>query len=173
VIFQWKQGSRYSIDPQATGERLEALTEANNGCITPRVVWQDAQAEDSPMHDAFTWDDEEAARKHRDNEARQLIRSIRTVVQHEDGTERPSYGYFHVELEDVGPAYVTSARALTDDELHAQVVADALAIGAAWARRYEGIEELAGAFRAIQRAEERAQRRQRGRQPRQRRVARP
>ncbi len=63
------------LDPNKIGETLERLSTKHDG-LTPAKVVAAARRETSPLHRAFTWDDSEAARKLREHEARQLIRSV-------------------------------------------------------------------------------------------------
>lgn len=51
-----------------------------HGQLTPDLVVATARPVRSSLHRFFTWDDGEAARKHRLNEARALIRSFEVVV---------------------------------------------------------------------------------------------
>ncbi len=67
-------------------DRLARITKRNHGVLTPDAVLEDAQDEDSPLHNQFTWDDSEAAHQWRLEQARVLIRSVRVEVQTESRT---------------------------------------------------------------------------------------
>lgn len=58
-------------------KRLEALARQHGGTLTPAEVVADAQNPRSPLHEAFPWDDAQAAHEHRLQIARMLIRSVR------------------------------------------------------------------------------------------------
>jgi len=62
---------------------LAEIAERNDGRLTPQQVFLAAKDEKSPLHRHFTWSDAKAAGKHRLNEARELIRSVRVVTHHE------------------------------------------------------------------------------------------
>jgi hypothetical protein len=64
-------------------EELERISRLKGGRITPDTVIVEAKKKSSPLHEFFTWDDSEAAKKQRLYEARELIRSVRvtTVVE--------------------------------------------------------------------------------------------
>lgn len=49
---------------------------ADAGRLTPDEVLKRARPKDSPLHDIFEWNDSEAARKYRLNQARELISSF-------------------------------------------------------------------------------------------------
>lgn len=73
-------------------EYLQSLADKNDGRLDADMVVKAARSPRSPIHDRFTWDDEEAAAKQRIAEARALIRSIKLVVINKDVTfEVPKY----------------------------------------------------------------------------------
>jgi hypothetical protein len=61
-------------------ERLYALYKKHKG-LTPDLVVADAKREDSPLHEHFNWDVEQAAEAYWREQARTLIRSVRFEVQ--------------------------------------------------------------------------------------------
>lgn len=67
-------------------EALKAIAARNDGLLRPQDVVDAARPEDSPLHGAFCWDDTEAARLYRLEQAQRLIRSFRIV--HEDGDDK-------------------------------------------------------------------------------------
>ena len=50
-----------------------------NGALTPTLVVEEARDENHPLHEHLEWDDSLAAEKHRLDQARQLIRTVRVV----------------------------------------------------------------------------------------------
>jgi hypothetical protein len=147
--YEWRDGGRFAVKAQVAGERLAELTEANGGHVTPEVVVDDARPDEAALHPCFVWDDYEAAEKYREEQARSLIRSVRVVIDE----DRPaSLNYVSVRLSDIGPAYVTTARAMSDDELRDQAIGDAIGGLNAWQRRYEHLAELRPVFQAVAKA---------------------
>lgn len=144
---------------QAVGERLSLLAE--KGCIGPGEVVRDAEPLDSPLHEYFTWDDTSAARLHRLEEARELIRSVAVVVVGRDDQRRISRAF--VTLRPAGTRrpepYQDINRVMGDAEKRKALLAIALAEARAWMDRYEHFRELAGVFAAIKRASRRSERR--------------
>jgi len=67
---------------------LDELNEAH-GHLTPDLVVQAAQDEQSPIHSIFEWDDGKAAHQHRLWQARRLIRSVQ--IERPDGKPMPKY----------------------------------------------------------------------------------
>lgn len=64
------------IDADAVAARLLEISNRDNG-LTPQSVVDDARRKSSPLHDCFEWDDTEAAKEWRLQQARNLIRAIR------------------------------------------------------------------------------------------------
>jgi hypothetical protein len=62
-------------------EALRRLAEAGRGVLLPEAVVQAARDPRSALHNHFTWNDNEAAEKHRLDEARTLIRSVKVIIQ--------------------------------------------------------------------------------------------
>lgn len=60
-------------------EEIKALMDPQ-GRVTPRQVVDAARDPSNPLNSHFTWDDSEAAEKHRENEARSLIRTARLQI---------------------------------------------------------------------------------------------
>lgn len=69
-----------------TDEQRDAIREEmarlyeKHGTLTPAVVVQAAKNARSPMHDCFEWDDGEAGKAYREEQARALIRSVRVEI---------------------------------------------------------------------------------------------
>lgn len=70
-----------SRDQQAdVRERLEELTKAHGGVLTPEVVVEDARNESSPLHKHFEWSEKKAAEAFRIEQARRLIREVKIQI---------------------------------------------------------------------------------------------
>lgn len=149
MIYQWKPKSSIPIDPQAAGERLEALRVHNNGILTPRAVVDDARPEGAVLHDAFEWDDSVAAEKFREDQARYVLRSITVVMQvSEPEAPKPMRAFVSVTQEDQR-SYTSVSVALSDADLRQQVLAQAMRDLLAWREKYKELEELSVIFAAI------------------------
>jgi len=60
--------------------RLEAIARNNGGVLRPLDVVQDARQPDSPLHELFEWDVEEAAQEQWMNTARRIIASVKVNI---------------------------------------------------------------------------------------------
>lgn len=89
--------------------------EDRRGRLTPEQIVNEARAKDSPIHHFFTWDDSEAAEKWRIEEARELLKRIKIVVQIEERIIR-TVAYVHDPQQDTNRAgYVTVLKVRTQD----------------------------------------------------------
>lgn len=139
------------LDPQECGNELARLE--SQGPVTPERVVKSAKPKSSPLHDAFTWDDSEAAHKWRLEEASYLVRAV--VVVDEDDGQPPVRAFVNVHQEDESEqdstrkgVYVSTERALTTPSYREQVLASALRDLAAFRNRYRELKELARVFTA-------------------------
>jgi len=149
MVYRWKDNSPHpKVDAQVVGEHLEMLRSSHGG-ITARLVVDEAKAEDSPLHEAFQWDDSVAADEWRLQQARQVVNHI-VVVMEKDGGEAPTITRAFVVVTQMNAeTYTSVAVAMADPGLRAQVVARALRELEAIRKKYAELEELAEVFRVI------------------------
>lgn len=146
MVYQWKPMSFVKADPQAAGTQMEYL-EQNGGLTAARLL--DANREvGTPLHDEFEWDDSVAAEKFRENQASYLIRHI-TVTETTHSTEPVAVRAFVKVVENDAPVYANFARVLSDAELRSQMLNRAKSELAAFATKYETLEELSALFPII------------------------
>ena len=78
--YTWAKGSRHTkVNAQPIGEEMAAL-QAKHGAVNKRMLLKAARKKSSAMHDCFTWDKTEAARKWNEEEARYIINHIDYVL---------------------------------------------------------------------------------------------
>lgn len=149
--FVWKDGSVYSSKAKAdvVGRRLQYLMKRNNDKLTADVIVDDARAADSPLHNLFEWDDTEAATKYRERQARDLLVSVRILIEEEDGEEEPYRAFVNIIDEEAGSVYVDAITAVCVDEYREQLLARAVREIHAWLNRYHELQELAELQKAV------------------------
>lgn len=153
MIYKFKVGAHLKGDAQAVGERLSRL-EAK-GRLTPEEVVLDAKKERSVLHSYFEWDDAKAAHKHRLHQAGYLIRSITVEVEAPEPNEEPrSIRAFVPISADDERSYVPTIKALSDEDMRKQVLAQAHSELGAVARKYRELKELSDVVGAIDRVGE-------------------
>ena len=62
-------------------EALKQIAARDGGLLRPAAVVEAARPKDSPLHNAFEWNDGKAAEKYRLIQAQYLIRSFRVTVE--------------------------------------------------------------------------------------------
>lgn len=154
AVYKWRDGAwnTRGLDPQEVGEHLEILRVQHNGRLTPVMVIDSARDETSFLHGYFQWDDAIAGHKYREEQARNLIRSISVKV--EQKPDSPVRAFVSV-TRDKDKSYTSIAHAMTDAELRAQVLSQAWRELQAWQKRYKEFEELANIVTAIESERER------------------
>lgn len=140
-----------AVPAQVAGERLEQIAERNGNVLRPCDVVDDSRPEQAPLHPCFTWDDETAAEKYREDEARRIIHTVYVVRPPDDEEQepRPQLAYVHVSLPNERQSYMGVARVMGDQELREQALTEAWTQLRAWRQRYAHLEELARIFGAV------------------------
>lgn len=94
MIYKWKTGYQNKVSADTAGEVMEQLSRENR--LSAKTLVDVSRPEDAPLHNAFEWDDTEAAERWREQQGRVLINSI--VIQAEDHPEvQPVRAFFVVE----------------------------------------------------------------------------
>lgn len=134
---------------------LQRLAEANGGTLHPEDVVDAARSETSPLHNSFTWDDDEAAGKWRLHQARQLISATVIYQPQQDGSLRvvPAFVSIREDRTKDGPGYRLMATVLADEDLRSRLLRDARADMLAFKAKYRRLEELASVFAAMEQVE--------------------
>ena len=70
--YKW-QHFGFDVDPNIAAKTIEKLRKEHGGTVTPEQLLEAASSKRSPLHDAFEWDDEEAANNWRVHQARQML----------------------------------------------------------------------------------------------------
>lgn len=94
MVYRFRSGATYrGVKAEEAAEELERIRQANGGRLYTAAVVEAAKKKSSPIHDAFTWDDEKAAHQQRMWEARTFLREIVIVG---DDEELPAYVHVHI-----------------------------------------------------------------------------
>lgn len=155
-VYKAAAGAQFS-DAQAAlyGPCIEAIAE-RDGQATPAAVIADARPKKSPMHGYFEWDDKVAGGHYRQQQARHLVSHLQVVVR-SNGEEAPQKAFYNIQVESPEPeepplrGYVGVEKVSTDEALHAQVLAQALARYRSLRGQYRALKELGPIHRAIDR----------------------
>lgn len=122
---------------------LRALADANGGRLVPEAVVDAARDPDSPLHSHFTWDDTEAARQHRINQARVLIRTVRIDVKTTNYViQAPAYVRDPAAGRSAG--YIDTIQLRSDEDAAREVVVSEFARASAALRRARTVATALG-----------------------------
>lgn len=162
VKYVWDESHRSKLDANVVGGAIsdlgKRLGKPFEG-VSPADVVTEASNKKSPLHSLFTWDDTEAAAKWRNHEARNVLNSIRVVIEE---TPRPKtiVGRVSVSVGEGERLYIPTSLAAHNEYTREQMIADALTGLKGWSRRYadlKGAEDaLALVDKAIESLEEQA-----------------
>lgn len=148
VIYGWRSGSRINLDAQKAGEALARLQKGKNDLLEPDDIVAAASDPKSVLHPHFEWDDGVAAAEYRKGQARDLVRSLTVDISRSNLETTPVRAFVNVETS-AGRGYVTTATAMTSQELRKQVIEKAWAELEAWRQRHAELVELARIFTVI------------------------
>jgi hypothetical protein len=141
VEYTWANGARTprGLSAQEAGEELERIRRTH-GTLTPPLVVQWASRENSALHDAFEWNDEEAATEFRLEQARYLIRHV-AVKRIDEGPVEPIRAFVQIEVAGQR-VYEPTRDALADPQMRQQVLNRARAEMNSFIRKYSHMEEI-------------------------------
>lgn len=134
---------------------LEQIRQSHGGLLRPEDVVKFARNKRSALHGEFEWDDSKASAEYRLWQARQVIRVSVTVLPSPHANQEPVRAYVSVASDRVQPGggYRALADVMSDDEMRAQLVNEALCEVKRWRRKYERLRELVPIFKAIDKVE--------------------
>lgn len=116
------------------------------GYLKPSLVVDEARDQNSPIHDLFEWNNSKAAEKYRQQQASNIICSVRIV---DDGRERESQpivrAFVHViahenEKDFTGGGYIPMAKAQNDEDYRRQLLERAKGELRSWKKTYSDLE---------------------------------
>lgn len=141
-VYKFKPDFRLpdSLDPQAVGEEIERLRKQTaEGEVLRQKIVEAARPKNSPLHDAFEWDDTAAAEKYRLEQASYLIRAIDVYIDN-SGQGAPVRAIISVRPVDRDPKYVNTRKALKNKDERKLIVDRAYTELLSWCVRYENMQ---------------------------------
>lgn len=145
IQYQWKT-REYKTPAQEAGEELERI-KSKRGKLTASNVVDESRSWDAVLHQEFDWDDEKAAEKHREAQARTLIGNLVTVIvtprEHEP-THHTVRAYVHTPKE-----YERVDVALKKVDTREYILNTAKSELITFRRKYNALTELANVIHEI------------------------
>lgn len=135
------------LKPEIEDEFKSLMSQSPNGLLMPGDVVESAKDTDSPLHNYFTWDDSEAAKKWRIEEAKTLIRSY-SVYNEELNINIRALTSLDIDRSDTG-GYRWTMEIVERPDLRQQLIDTALKELNAVRDKYSHIQELASVWEVI------------------------
>jgi len=147
IAYEWKLPSLYK------GVSAEKCAKEIGDVTTPKQVVDIARDESTELHKCFEWDDDIAAEKYREVQAKDVLRSL--VVKHveapkNEGEEEQITQFRVFESAPEKNVYKSTALIVQNPDEHAKLIAQARRELEAFKKRYENIVELANVIAAIE-----------------------
>lgn len=132
---------------------LRSIAAAHDGLLRPEDVVEAARDVLSPLHTRFTWEDNEAARKYRLYEARDLIKT--TVQYIEMDGQEVSFRVFcslTPDRQEEGGGYRETVAILSNRKYREQLFADAIQEMKTFSAKYARLREFDNVLREMRKA---------------------
>ena len=134
MVYEWRKGSRVTMNPQIVGEELDRLQEEFGMLHTAKIV-ESAKSGDSPLHGHFEWDDSIASHEYRKHQARMLVSSIR-IISEDESNDTPVY----VNVRDSGENYYQKTTIVVGNpDLWLQVMTECRTSLGSWEQRLRSL----------------------------------
>lgn len=146
MVYSWKL-YKYKIPAQVVGKEFEKIEE-KYGKLTNELVLQDAESEDSPIHEMFEWDDSVAGHKYRLSQATNIIVSLAVEVE-KDSEPRTVRAYYNVSENEKKGKFVNMQFAFENPDTKEIVLKRALNELQMFKKKYENLSELSMIFDQI------------------------
>ncbi len=144
-VFETVNGPFSDQDAQVIGPILLQL-ERDHGEVTKGLVLTEARRKSSPLHEHFLWDDAKAAEQHRLDQAAQMIRSIKIIVEITGGETVKTRLLVNVS-QDGQRVYRSVNAVIADPALCTQVIAEAQDGLRSWREKYDSYRKMFRQFR--------------------------
>jgi len=137
---------------EKTAKEIAAVFESiqTRTSLTPTAVVNHAKNPKSPLHRFFDWNDSTAAEKHRLEQARGLIQSVKIRIQADpDSAPRIVRAFVRISDSKNRSSYKPMLDVLSKKEWRAQLLSDAFEEMEIFERKYRELTELVEVFEAV------------------------
>ena len=139
--YKWNDGYHHKCDPNVAARVTNELEK--QGKLTAKNLVDVSRPVDAPLHPEFEWDDMKAAEKFREEQARNIIRSIQIV--YEDYEPRKMY----CNIRRTDPEYMSVDVAISKPDTRQMLLDNAFRDMEIFQKKYEMLTELANVFDAM------------------------
>ena len=148
TVYKFKGSQKPTDDAQRVGHELEATQRHNkDGLLVAHEVVSRARNEGNPLHKYFQWDDDVAAEEYRNQQARQLIRSVEVVrVSKNKETSLPAFISLTPDRAQERGGYQNIQTVMSSSQKQRQMLTDAHKAFLSFRRKYEHLSKLRPLF---------------------------
>lgn len=123
--YAFRMTMHRALDAQAVGEFLDALIDERKEHVTSEEIVAAARKRDCPLHEGFTWDENDAADKWRRGEAKTLVKNL-MIARNDKPTRTRAFVYVHHPEHAGKKVLLTTRSAMARPELREQIVEEAV-----------------------------------------------
>jgi hypothetical protein len=151
TLYEWAVQT-FKADASKVATEVDQLRDPT-GLVEPQQLVDFARSKrSSELHKCFEWDDKSAAQKHRIEQARNVLRSLRIVVAGSDGIDRKQRVNVHIR-KTAKRGYYPIDRVAANPKMAAEVHMKAARDLNAWMERYAELRQRCpSTFRAMEAA---------------------
>lgn len=143
MVYEWKIPGIFSTQAQAAGEELNRIYQTR-GKLDPADVVDESRPEAAPLHPCFEWDDQAAAEKYREHQARKIMCCIITRV------ETPEKQTVEVRaIHHAAGTYRPYEVVISHKDMKQEMMADALKSMDAFKRKFDTLSCVSNVITAI------------------------
>ena len=159
IRYVWRDGfpAAGGIDADVAGKELDRIAKRDQE-VVPLTLVEESKPAGAPLHDAFEWDDDEAAVLYREEQARKLIGALKVVFVRNDTEEPlpPTRAFVSV-IDEPGldmyeprqRHYRPIVKVMSTDDLRDQYRRQAFDALCSWRDRYNDIEDFARIYETV------------------------
>ena len=149
MIYQWKI-NKYNVAAQDAGEYLKNI-EQRDGKVSPKTIVDESRPSETLLHNCFEWNDEAAAEKYREEQAKGIIRNI-VVVQTSNERREPVHvrAFVSVENNQEKKQYIAIDTAMNNTDTRQQIIQSALKELDIFKKKYQDLSEFTELFKVIE-----------------------
>ena len=141
----WRSGHRFKADAQEAYQQVERLRQGT-GYVTAQQLVEDSRSSNAPLHEDFEWEDEVAAERHREWQARNILAAFEVTITKKE-LKKPITTRLYVSSADhVGYGEVIEVLNQPEGEF---LLAQAQRELTAFREKYKNLKELSDVFKAI------------------------
>lgn len=147
MVYSWKM-YQYTVPAETVGHEFERI-EKEYGKVTSELLLQNAEAEDSPLHELFEWDDAVAGHKYRLTQATNVIINLAIEVEKEQ-KPRKIRAYYNVSDTERKGRFINAESAFANPDTKEIILKRAYKEMQSFMQKYENLTEFAPVFEAIE-----------------------